>query len=312
MWESLQILIGRRLGYLGKGGVRMKRILIGAFLISFLIFPFSVLGSTSFSNIVAVGDSLTDNGSYAFGTNPDPTDIYGFKYFTDGAVWVESLADSMGSALFDVAYGGATTGYDNPALGLTNTTGLQWQVDNAIPGVSGDDTLFTVWAGANDFFQGRDFTAAATNVGTALDKLKAKGATSILVPNLPDLGLTPGFYNGAFAAAATGWSTAFNHQLFGVLEAFADENRSVDVYYLDIFTLFSDFLLMGNGEINPVYWDLLFWDDVHPTSLGHAIVAGEAYALLEAGPLVAVPMPAAFWLLGSGLIGLLGIKRKFK
>ena len=183
------------------------------------------------------------------------------------------------------------------------------------PGISGDDTLFTVWAGANDFFQGRGFSGAAANIVTALDKLKVNGATSILVPNLPDLGLTPGFYDdvnpSATTAQATGWSQAFNNQLFGVLQDFADNNSSVDVYFLDVYSLFSDFILLENGEINPVYWDLLFWDGVHPTSLGHAVVAGEAYALLEAGPLTTVPVPAAVWLLGSGLLGLVGFRRRF-
>lgn len=289
----------------------MKKLLATAVLVLFLAFPFSALGSTSFSNVVAFGDSLTDNG-----TNSDPLDldIHGIKYFTDGAVWVESLAGAMGSTLYDVAYGGATTGNDNPAAGL-DYTGLQWQVDNAIPGVSGGDTLFTVWAGANDFFQGRGFSAAAANIGTAMETLKANGATSILVPNLPDLGLTPGFYNDVNSpvttAQATGWSQAFNNQLFGVLQDFADNNSSVDVYYLDVFTLFSDLLLMENGEINPVYWDLLFWDEVHPTNVGHAIVAGEAYGILQAGPLTTVPVPAAVWLLGSGLLGLVGFRGRF-
>jgi len=68
---------------------------------------------------------------------------------------------------------------------------------------------------------------------------------------------------------------------------------------------------MVNGEINPIYWSLLFWDHVHPTSLGHTIVAGEAYGVSQTGPNV-VPIPAYVWPLGSGLIGLLGIKRKLK
>lgn len=296
----------------------MKKLLAAAVLVLFLVFPFSALGSTSFSIIVAFGDSLTDNGSIVFGTNPDPTDLHGFDYYTDGAVWVESLAGAMGSTLYDVAYGGATTGYDNPAAppGF-QLTGLQWQVDNAVPpGIGYDDTLFTVWAGPNDFFQGRSFSDAATNIGTALDKLKANGATSLLVPNLPNLGLTPGFYNDAnpfvTTAQATGWSQAFNNQLFVVLQEFAGENSSVDVYFLDVYSLFSDLILMENGEINPVYWSLLFWDDVHPTNLGHAIVAGEAYGVLQAGPLTPVPLPAAVWLLGSGLVGMVGIRRKFR
>lgn len=293
----------------------MKKLLGGAVLILFLVFPFTAFGFTSFSNIVSFGDSLTDNGSITFGTNPDPTDLHGFHRYTDSAVWVELLAGTMGSALYDVAYGGATTGYDNPAAGLAGT-GLQWQVDNAIPPISSwDDTLFTVWAGANDFFQGRDFSIAAANIGTALDKLGANGPTSILVSNLPDLGLTPGFYNDAnplvTTAQATGWSQAFNSQLYSVVEEFANKNTSVDVYFLDIYTIFSDLILMDNGEINALYWDLLFWDDVHPTILGHSIVAGEVYSVLQAGPIAPVPEPATMLLLSAGLIGLVGgSKRK--
>jgi outer membrane lipase/esterase len=296
----------------------MKRFLSGAVLVLFVFFPLAAIGSTLFANIVAVGDSLTDNGSFPLGTNPDSTDLHGIKYHTDGAVWVETLAGSMGSILYDVAYGGATTGDDNPAAEAAGLgfTGLQWQVENAIPaGINGDDTLFTVWAGANDFFQGRGFSDAATNIGAAMDKLKSSGATRILVPNLPDLGLTPGFYDDANplvpTAVATGWSQAFNQQLFGELQTFAGGNPSVDVYFLDVYRIFSDIILMDNGEINPVYWSLMFWDEVHPTSFGHAIVAGEAYNVLQAGPM-AVPVPAAIWLLGSGLLGLVVFKQGSK
>jgi phospholipase/lecithinase/hemolysin len=292
-----------------KGGC-MKRLLTGTVLVLFLVLPFSALGSTSFSTIVALGDSLTDNGSVTYGTNTNPVDFHGFDYYTDGAVWVETLAGAMGSGLWDVAYGGATTGYDNPAAG-TDVTGLQWQVDYAIPsGIEVNDTLFTVWAGANDFFQGGDFSAAAANIGTALDNLATLGATSILVPNLPDLGLTPGFYGGATSALATGWTQAYNQQLAGVLQAFANDNSSVDLYFLDIYSIFTDLILDGNGDINPIYWSELFWDEVHPTSFGHTIVAAEAYAVLQADPLTPVPLPAAAWLLGTGLIGLIGIRRK--
>jgi len=56
---------------------------------------------------------------------------------------------------------------------------------------------------------------------------------------------------------------------------------------------------------------MMFWDDVHPTSLGHTMVAGAAYEVLQTGPMV-VPVPAAFWLLGSGLAGLACMRRKSK
>lgn len=282
----------------------LKKSIIGILLFLAISFPLS--SWAAFSNLVSFGDSLSDNGT-------DPTDVHGVRHFTNGKVWVETLADIMGVTLYDHAYGGATTGYDNPAIG-SPVTGLQWQVEEAFPAVSGNDTLFTVWAGANDFFQGRDFSLAVTNIGTALGKLKEKGAQSILVLNLPDLGLTPGFYNNAnpyvTTAQASGWTQGFNNQLNGVLQSFAVENSSIDIYFLDVFSLFSDFILMDNGKVNPVYWSLLFWDSVHPTNIGHAIFAGEAYGVLQSGPMAAAPVPGAFLMLGSGLLFMVGIRRK--
>ncbi|MBU1054392.1 MAG: hypothetical protein KKC46_11260 [Proteobacteria bacterium] len=293
-----------------------KRILIVASFIIFLAIPFSAFGSTSFENIVAFGDSLTDNGKYPTERNTYLNDVHGFGYFTDGAVWVETLTSTMGSStLYDHAYGGATTSYDNPKAFGSLIYGLQWQLENAYPSVGGNDTLFTVWAGANDFFQVRDFSLAATNIVTALGKLKENGAQNILVPNLPDLGMTPGFYNNTdpnvTTAQASAWTQGFNNQLHSGLQAFAGENSSMNIYFLDVYALFSDLLLMDNGEINPVYLSSLFYDDFHPNSIGHTILAAEAYNVLQSGPMSA-PIPGAVWLLGSGFLGFAGLRRKQK
>lgn len=293
----------------------MKRVLVCT-LVLLLVLPLAAMGSTTgasmFSTIVALGDSLTDNG-----INPELGDEHGLQYFTDGRVWVEMLSGTMGTTLFDVAYGGATTGTNNPAAAAIGFghTGLLWQADNAIPDcLDGADTLFTVWAGANDFFQGRGVDQAVTNIVTSLTTLSAGGPTNILVLNLPDLGLTPGFYdddNPMVPKVATGWSLAFNDLLFDALQTFAAGQRAVDLYFLDINSLFTDMILMDSGEINEVFWELMFWDDVHPTAFGHSIVAGAAYEVLQGGPMV-VPLPAAFWLLGTGLAGVFCIRRRTK
>jgi hypothetical protein len=87
----------------------------------------------------------------------------------------------------------------------------------------------------------------------------------------------------------------------------------VSLYSLDVFSIFSDLILTDGGEINPVYWNQLFWDDVHPTENGHTILAGEAYNVLQGDPIGTspIPIPPAAWLLGTGFVGIIGVRKRF-
>lgn len=268
-----------------------------------LVICFIALSSMSayaFTSIVAYGDSLSDNGNLG--------------KLTDGDVWVDTLADRLGSTLYNKAHLGATTGIDSPPQGST-IFGVEWQIQSYQPYFSSkldmSDTLFTVWAGANDFFSSRGFDSAAVNMGLNLQALIESGAQDILVPNLPDLGLTPAFYGQENAALASGWSKGFNQLLGLQLESLQLSNPDVNFYLLDVDAIFNDLIIMDDdGNItNQDEWLALFMpnDGVHPTSVGHEAIATGAYQIINP-----VPVPGALTLFCSGLIGLGALRRKFK
>lgn len=259
-----------------------------------------ICSANAFTNIVTYGDSLSDTGNIG--------------RFTDKDVWVETLADKLGSTLYNHAYAGATTGIDNPSVAaqdpnFENMLGLQWQVGAFQPGYAGlDDTLFTVWAGANDFFQARHFAQAAENVTAAVEAIAGSGAQDILVANLPDIGITPAFYDDAAgegsSAIATGWTIGFNTLLEMLLCKFSLDNPDVNIYLVDVYDI-SMGLVERDADGNITNHDELFFDDVHPTSIGQNAVAAEAYRLVAP-----IPEPATVLLLATGLAGIGAMHRR--
>lgn len=86
------------------------------------------VSAAAFNDIVAFGDSLTDNGNiYAIsgGLLPDP-DTYYEGRFSNGPVWVEYMAAQLklNGTLDDNAYGGAKSGWDSDVFSV----GLKSQV----------------------------------------------------------------------------------------------------------------------------------------------------------------------------------------
>jgi phospholipase/lecithinase/hemolysin len=301
------------------------------FLSVFLIFPTTILANT-YRRILSFGDSLSDNGvygQYADAVNINPSDGFGFQRFSNGPVWVEYLAGPthFNVPLLDLAYGGATSGWDNPAaskaapspalsLYFDWNTGLQWQVDyyqKNFPRIL-PTTLVTLWAGGNDMFQffvpsttqalanrNAGFYSpanVANNIGLAIQSLINIGGSEFIVPNLSYTDTDP----------LKPWKEPFDTSLSLVLAALIGANPGVDIYELDLNGLVltgidnytGTWLTRPPGSTDTYAW----WDTVgvHPTTEVHAQIADYAAA--------AVPEPSTMLLLGSGLIGLAGYGRK--
>ena len=295
-----------------------KKVVVG-----FVVFVASLVFSSAawaalFSNTVAFGDSLSDNGNIYAATMealPAPPDYFAGR-FSNGPVWVEYFTTFVSDNHLDnYAYGGAVTGVGGPIPGLLSQV-YGYGLSN--PSNLGD-TLFTVWAGPNDFLGGgNDYISSVDNIILALETLDALGAQHIIVPNMPDLGRTPLLYGDAQASALT---QLFNGSLQASLDDFAASYAGT-LYRLDTFSFLNGIEVGDYGFTNitdscigsnafPENYTLgpeyLFWDDVHPTSKAHMILALEAERVITSQ----VPLPACLWLLGSGLIGLVGFRRKF-
>jgi phospholipase/lecithinase/hemolysin len=298
----------------GKMNTKVKRMFLIWFLSIFLILS-TVVGSYAYNSILSFGDSLSDNGIYQLypgGTvgNTNPADIYGFYRFSNGPVWVEYLAQNLSVPLLDMAYGGATTSWGNPAAySLTSdpyylsNTGLQWQVAayaaNPSLGTIPDDTLVTVWAGGDDMFNYNPIVDpvtysplyAAENIAIAIQTLIALGGDSFLIPNLP---------------ITTPWVTAFDPYLAAAVAGLRLLNPGVNFYELDLRAFVPTGIDYYDGTYLAQTYDepgvYAWWDQVgvHPTTEVHVQIA--AYA---------TPEPSSIILLICGLTGLIGLRRKF-
>lgn len=316
--------------------------------------------ATTYDKLVVFGDSLSDGGN-AFNMVNSPIYPNGFppppnnERNSNGLVAVEYLAQRLGVELLpsseggtNYAVSGAMTGqrtsvfplpggplvttenYADPVYGasdLRTGTSLASQVSQFIgsgTAYNASSTLFVVWAGANDFFFAPDASTVEStiiNVANAVGALATAGARHILVPNLPNLALTPAIRSLDAATPGAGIAEAYAQLSLGYNAALRDTlgplgmQWAVALHGLEITFFDVDASLMGvlanpsalgltnvTDSCNNIFFtetcanpdEYLFWDPVHPTDVVHAEL-GRQFAQ-------AVPEPSTYALSLMGLV----------
>jgi phospholipase/lecithinase/hemolysin len=271
----------------------------------------------SVNQLVVFGDSLSDNGNAAIVAAQLNIP---FPPLSNGPLWIDQLATKL--SVPDPQPFLAQTGGTNYAIATaqTGSNGLSGVSDQLIafalahPGGAPADALYTLWAGANDIFNGGNPVLAADNIFNNILGLAAGGGKNFLWLNLPDLGLTPRAIAAGQTIPANLASGAFNAEWavdLGKLHAQGINAVGVNVeaLFTQIITTpgafgFSNVTSPGEGQPNPN--SFLFWDDEHPTTAGHALVADLAFADLS------VPEPASISFAALGLFSLVLWKRREK
>jgi phospholipase/lecithinase/hemolysin len=217
----------------------------------------------------------------------------------------------------DFAYGGAEAGSEplHTALPIDLSSQLlQFEIEDPHPAAN---ALYTLSIGANDLLDAipdyasnptlaeADVTAAVADEVKFVGSLIGLGAKVFDILNVPDLGKTPEERSAGTTAAATSLSAQYDAALGKSLAALASHDH-VTIYVVNSFALIdagvADPGAYGLTNVtNPVWTGnyygtggsltvhgkaastYLFFDQLHPTATGHALVASAALSSLGLG-----------------------------
>ena len=313
----------------------MRRLL---FVLLFALVSLSA-NASYFSNIYFFGDSLTDVGNvHNLSSSPSvsfPYDEAGRA--SNGPIYADYLAQGLGFSATpsttggnNYAFGGARTRYQlfgPPFLGILD----QINTFTGIPGSADSQALYVVWGGSNnlqDLIIGKKVDAlgnpipnlfsTVTDLISGIQSLYDDGARTFLVPNAPDLGLTPRIseYGSQAVFIANLLSLQFNELLSLALTELDETLADIEIIAFDTFGALNDIVanpadygltdtthrcytgddltFTGGGTVCSTPESYLFWDEIHPTTTAHAIIGREMLA--------AIPEPGSMLLIAIALL----------
>ena len=278
--------------------------------------------------------AMTPYGYYTDGPNTTPSSGAG-----PVGLWVDQLANRTGvTDPKPFLAGGTNYAVASGMTGSANPQDMQSVLNTYFKPTYGSsapaNALYTFLGGANDINESlgpNPLTsiaagkAAADNIESEIMQVHAAGGQEFLWMNLPSLGDTPAAIAAgpAAVAEANAATAAFNAEY--TLDMQALLAQGIDVIPVDLNMLFNDIVLdpsafgfsdVMDGCISTSSYTsahpctsstdpntYLFWDDEHPTTAGHALIADAAFNALDA------PEPATYALLMLGGLGLIAFRR---
>lgn len=335
---------------------KLKQLYRGLFCAALLV-PALPMDAAAFSNLYILGDSLSDSGNvstiYGVGVATElisvpenapavPSANYFPGTFSNGPNYSVTMANALGLQVrpsvlggTNYAFGAARTDYH----ALQNLSplflGLTQQRDQLLarhPGGLDSDALYLVFGGSNNVqdllagarSEGNESLGAPSTVAETVLDLKgivgdlfANGAGTVMVVNLPDLGLVPRVTS--LGPLAVGAARFFSNQVnAGIADVVAEQKAmGRNVIGFDLKALFDDLVqnAAANGFTNSTSGcfsgddvdflpggtvcgnpdEHIFWDSIHPTARVHATL-GNAMAV------AAIPEPDTWVLMGAGVL----------
>jgi outer membrane lipase/esterase len=276
-----------------------------------------------YGTIVVFGDSLSDDGNMFAVSGIPPSPLYVGGRFSNGPVWVEQL-QGYGADNVNLAFGGARTDDTNNFDPIPGALGVEEQIDQYLGSTGGTvqpGSLVVLWAGANDINAALRSglnpvvaagVAAQNQVGN-LSELVQAGADTVLLPNLPNLGATPGAIGTGLPAVQQLllFSTVTYNQTLDLGVRSLPLPAGTNIIQMDVFSAFrvilADPAAFGFTNVTQACLSVdacefgsraaqdqfLFWDDIHPTTAGHALLAQYASLLLSTETIAQAVAPLA-------------------
>ncbi|MCA9198897.1 MAG: SGNH/GDSL hydrolase family protein [Planctomycetales bacterium] len=268
------------------------RIISCAFVLLTVCSPLAM--AQTFSDIFVFGDSLSDVGNVYVGSEQQipPSPPYYEGRFSNGPVWVERLATSLGLNAStpslrggnNFAFGGAQTGDGHSTIDA-QIPNIGTQIDMFVTSgkqITSTD-LVVLWAGHNDIGAEIPSDTILQNLQTHVSELAGLGGQTFLIPNL----FEPTGLNAALTAQWTQLASDLN----------------INIVELDFRSLVFGVLTnpQASGITNPFAPacpdcengatqvvanpdSYLFWDNIHPTAVGHQLIANSGLSALRNVP----------------------------
>ena len=259
----------------------MRKIISVGFLLATVFALPPVLAATpQYEAFYVFGDSLSDTGNDLIMTklqklepaippSESPHKTYYQGRFSNGPVAAEYLWRQLRSDAALVpflsnpsmaltggigfAFGGSTSGYLNQMPGGLFVPGVLGQIELYRKALKGKQpktrALYAVWTGANDYLMGRTEqpSEVVANIVKAIQTLYSLGARDFLIPNLPDLGLTPMVQmTDGGPAQLLALTQSHNALLAQALNQLRPRLRGIQNFHVDLFALSQN--LLGDPE----------------------------------------------------------------